>query len=330
MEKIDIVLPWVDSSDIVWKKEKMKYCTFIDNDDDAREIRFRDWNNLKYVFRGIEKHTPWVHKIHFITYGHLPTWLNTKNKKLNVVKHTDYIPSEFLPTFSSHVIELNMHRIKDLTEKFIYINDDIFFLKGLQQSDFFRKGLPCDINIPGLIVPILTNFSPIVFNSVGYINKHFNKRKFIRENLNKIINIKYGFWGNMRAIAFSPWSFYTGFYNHHLSVSYLKSTLEKVWIEEPEILRETCQHKFRNNSDVNQYIFRYWQLASGNFYPYSIKGKYFKVSTNNDDIINYIRRKKGKIVCINDNEFDGDFELIKKRINSSLEYIFPNKCSFEL
>ena len=70
------------------------------------------------------------------------TWLNTENPKLTVVNHKDYIPEEYLPTFSSHPIELNLHRIKGLSEQFVYFNDDTFIINAMQPEDFFKKGLP--------------------------------------------------------------------------------------------------------------------------------------------------------------------------------------------
>ncbi len=96
---IDIVIPWVDDSDPLWKKEKEYYSEFISNDEDASDIRFRGMDNLRYVFRGIERNAQWVNKVYFITYGHLPEWLNLNHPKLKIVNHTDYIPKEYLPTF---------------------------------------------------------------------------------------------------------------------------------------------------------------------------------------------------------------------------------------
>ena len=100
MEKkypIDIVIPWVDGSDPAWLKEKRIYLK--DNKTTVLEHNFRDWGLLKYWFRGVEKNLPWVRKIYFVTWGHLPTWLNTDNPKLVVVNHRDYIPVDYLPTF---------------------------------------------------------------------------------------------------------------------------------------------------------------------------------------------------------------------------------------
>ena len=329
-EKIDVIIPWVDSNDINWQNDKKLYDKSVNSEEDARDIRYRDWDNLKYVFRSIEKCAPWVNKIHFVTCGQIPKWMNVDNPKLHLVNHKDYIPEEYLPTFSSHVIEINMHRIPELSDKFIYLNDDIFFLHPVKPTDFFRNGLPCDVNISNLIVPSRTSFTPIVFRTVAYINNHFNKRDNIKRNLNQYLNLKFGFYGFVSFFMFLKWEQYTGFYNHHLAVSYLKKTLETVWEKEPEIMRETSTHRFRDNNDVNQYIFRFWQLASGNFYPYTLHGRYFKISNNNKRIISYIRKKKGRMICINDDEFNGDFEKINNEINSELERLFPHKSSFEI
>ena len=73
-----------------------------------REERYRNWENLQYLFRGIEKFAPFVNKVHFITEGHLPKWLNVNHPKLNIVKHSEYIPEVFLPTFSAIPIDILM------------------------------------------------------------------------------------------------------------------------------------------------------------------------------------------------------------------------------
>ena len=143
MEKIDFVIIWVDGGDPEWQAEKSKYQSDTENTD-TRSIRYRDWDNLQYWFRAVEKYAPWVNKIHFVTWGHLPSWLDTTNPKLNIVNHKDYIPPEYLPTFSSHTIELNLHRIEGLAEQFVYFNDDMFLNKPVRPDDFFKNGLPCD------------------------------------------------------------------------------------------------------------------------------------------------------------------------------------------
>jgi len=326
---IDIVLPWVNPSDPKWQEERNAYSGEKLSTSDSREIRFRDWDNLQYLFRGIEKYAPWVRKIHFITYGHIPKWLNVDHSKINIVNHKDFIPAEYLPTFSSHVIELNMHRIKGLSENFIYFNDDIFIIDKLKENDFFQNGLPCDSLASTLIVPKAGTFSPILFNTVACINRHFDKRTSMKKKKYLWFNPAYKLDYMIRSLLFMPWKEYVGFATHHLAMPYNKSTLKTVWIEENDLLTETCKHKFRDDRDINQYIFRYWQLASGNFYPHKLLGNMMTNQKESQLIVDYIYKKKGKLICINDNNPECKFEEYKKDVNNALNSVFPNRSSFE-
>lgn len=92
---IDVVIPWVDPSDKAWIESKNKYLGIEDlNKIDNSNNRFRDWKNFKYVFRGIDKFMPWVHKIYLVTCGQTPDWMkkNLDDDKLVLVNHKDYIP----------------------------------------------------------------------------------------------------------------------------------------------------------------------------------------------------------------------------------------------
>lgn len=141
-EDIDFVITWVDPEDPEWIAEKALYTDTNANNTD--NVRYRNWDTLRYWFRGVEQYAPWVHKIFFVTYGHLPQWLNTRNPKLNIIKHSDYIPGAYLPTFNSHVIENHMHLIPGLSDRFVYFNDDMFIVRKTHPTDFFKQGKPCD------------------------------------------------------------------------------------------------------------------------------------------------------------------------------------------
>ena len=97
-EPIDFVITWVDGNDPKWQeaKEKTLIAQGLGGHIDGRKERYRDWDNLQYWFRGVEKYAPWVRKIHFVTWGHVPEWLNVDHPKLHIVKHEDFIPKEFL------------------------------------------------------------------------------------------------------------------------------------------------------------------------------------------------------------------------------------------
>ncbi len=235
---IDIVIPWVDGSDPVWQADHAKYRASKSADD--HPARYREWGLFRYWFRGIEQNAPWVRKVHLLTYGHLPAWLEPDHPKLHIVNHRDFIPEEYLPTFSSHTIELNMHRIPDLAEHFLYFNDDVYLMKPSRPEDFFRDGLPCDTAVMGVIKNNDTaNFMPyIMLNMMALVNMSFDKRSVIRQNFGKWFYPGYG-KGLLYNLYLLPWGDFTGFRNYHSCVSFCKSTLEEVWDRFPEVLDAT-------------------------------------------------------------------------------------------
>ena len=340
--KIDFVLTWVDGNDPEWRAEKEKYKPSTSSD--SRVQRYRDWDNLQYWFRGVEKFAPWVNKIYFVTCGHYPKWLNLDHPKLQLIKHSDYIPAKFLPTFSSRAIDMNFHRIKELSEHFVYFNDDMFLTRLVEPSDFFIHGLPCDTAILNALYFGFSEkkYGEFVPKGVDYlapamdmfpINKHFDKNSAIRNNLGKWFSPKYGIQ-SMRSLLLMPWSAFTGFMSYHLPYSYLKSTYREVWDKEADLLTESCMHKFRVSSDVNHWVFSYWQLAKGTFAPRSPKiGSQFALYSDpvkNKAVLDAVRNQKYKFVCINDSVYGDNFETIKSDINMTLNMILPDKSEFEI
>ena len=325
-EKIDIVILWVDGSDPKWLEEKNKYT----NVKDERNInRYRDFDNLQYLFRGIEKYASWVNKIFFVTWGHLPKWLNIKNEKLRIVRHEDFIPKEYLPTFNSNVIEMNLHRIEELSSEFILFNDDLFILNELKEKDFFENGLPKDMYIEYIKKNPSKRHQIMRENYLEIINKYFTKSEFIKNNLFKVFNIRYGL-NNFKTLRYLLRKQFQDFYSEHLSQHFLKSTFKEIWSKEEKKLDEACHNKFRANTDIGNPICRYWQLLSGNFVPTSKLGKYYEIDNNNDMIIKAIRTQKYKLICINDANIDVDFEKAKKEINNAFKTIYKEKSSFEI
>ncbi len=334
---IDIVLAWVDGGDPTWLKEKNKY---NNKNLSKRQLeyqvrQFRDWENLQFLFRGIESFMPWVRKVHFITAGHKPKWLNYEYKKINWVKHDDYIPYQYLPTFSSHVIELNIHRINDLAEHFIYFNDDMFTISKLRKTDFFSAdGLPKDqsvlFRVPGVSYDDI--FGHILLNDIGVINQNFNRKEVIKRHWKKLFSPKNGVLASVLSATFLPTNHFPGFMINHMPQAYLKSTFEDVWSKEADVLDSVCKNKFRTYRDVNQYLMREWQFVTGNYEPTNIMKKtaYFSIFPDQLDALSEtITDQKRKMICINDAKVE-DFEGTKQRIISSFQKILPNKSEFEL
>ena len=325
---IDFVIIWVDGNDPQWQKSKSLY-----SGDGAKHntnnVRYRDWNILHFWFRSVETYAPWVRKIHFVTCGHVPEWLKLEHPKLHFVKHSDYIDAEYLPTFSSHPIELNIHRIEGLSEKFVYFNDDMFFTAPVKEEDFFENGVP---KCCAVLNPPTANrhgIGTIIMNNLGIIADHFDFKKQFFTHFTKWINPTYGIQ-NLRTFLLIPWRRYLGFLDLHLPLPLLKSTFEEVWAEEEELLNKVSSHRFRNDADVNQWLMSYWQIAKGEFVPLSPKvGKLFDVNRDIDRITDVIRNRSMKMICINDSEEVEDFDGTQKRLVEAFESVLPEKCSFE-
>lgn len=323
---IDFVILWVDGNDKEWLKEKNKY---LNVKGDSSPNRFRDCENLQYLFRGIEKFAPWVNKIYFITWGHLPNWLDTSNEKLVIVRHEEFIPKEYLPTFNSNVIEMNLHRIKELSEKFVLFNDDLFILKRLKPTDFFVKDIPKDMYIEYVKKNCSNRHKAMRENYLQVINKYFTKKEFFKRNLFKVLNYTYGLnvlktLSNLKSEEFGD------FYSAHLTQSFKKSTFETIWEKENARINEACLNKFRANNDLGIAVCRYWQLLQGKFVPCKSLGKYFTMSNNNAKLVSAIRKRNYKVICVNDVDSSIDFDKAKQEINTAFSEVFPNKSQFEI
>jgi hypothetical protein len=322
---IDFVVPWVDGNDPAWIAQFNQYAPQKrDLTIDISVERYRDGGLLRYWFRAIEKNAPWVRRVFFITNGQKPDWLNLDNEKLCWIKHEDYIPHEYLPVFSANPIEIYIHKIKGLADRFVYFNDDTYLLNPVEKSFFFRKNLPCDYAILCNHRPDF--FSHILINDLIEINKYFDKRMVIKKYPLKFFHFKY----LLKAGYFLRIPYFPGFVLNHFPQPYLKTTFEAVWNKCDEILVNTSKNRFRNIADVNQYLFRYWQLVTGQFVPLNTikRKKYINIKIPNmENIEKSIKSKYLKELCLNDQDCPDEFH---EKIAGFLKDKFPLKSAFEL
>ena len=64
MEQIDFVIPWVDGSDPAWQRERARFDPRAASSNGTNDARFRDWDLLRYWFRGVETYAPWASSWH--------------------------------------------------------------------------------------------------------------------------------------------------------------------------------------------------------------------------------------------------------------------------
>eukprot|EP00754_Rhynchopus_humris_P014812 Rhum_TRINITY_DN14409_c8_g2::Rhum_TRINITY_DN14409_c8_g2_i1::g.88349::m.88349/K08239/GNPTAB; UDP-N-acetylglucosamine-lysosomal-enzyme len=164
-EPVDVVYTWVNGSD-PWMLSNIHHYKALEEDEDdasphssstatftatasaggpseekedkANPSRFQDNQELRYSLRSLWRNAGWVRNVYVVTNGQIPSWLNLDHPRLRVVPHHDlYTNLTHLPVFASPSIECHLHRIPGLSERFIYMNDDVFFGKTIHPEDFY-------------------------------------------------------------------------------------------------------------------------------------------------------------------------------------------------
>ncbi len=293
IEPVDIIIPWVNPNDEVWKKEFLYWKE--KETGDKQDGRFRDCNTLKYVLRSIDENCSWCRYVFLVLSGptQIPDWLNVNNPKLKIVYHKDYIPEEYLPTFNTNVIEIFYSNIKELSENFILCNDDTFFCQKKDRSFYFDNGFP------------LYNLEKIN----GFGNDLHQTQ--LRNSKNVACEIA---GGNVDAYS-----------TFHLPVQFIKSVnafcLYKIQNKLKSYLGTS---KFRTNHDILQNMFYYVTIALHKFKEtHENKGIfYFFNNKKNRFNLNF------PMVCLNESgDIDvKDIEFLEEQLKAK----FNKKSSYEV
>lgn len=310
-EKIDIVITYVDSTNPEWQelfRAHTKEPILNNSSRSSTKNRFRNNDELKYCLRSIDKYLNFYRNIYIVMNHSAPKWLKTSHPKIKIINHKE-IPdlNQNLPTFNSQAIECNLHKIPDLTDEFLYFNDDMFINAKLDKK-FFRDS---KINI------FLTNSLAPKGNPhkklTGYYNAWINSNKLLDNNY---ISQKRYF------LDHCPY-----YVNKNVAFE-----LEKKFKEHYDI---TTKSKFRELNNINPLCsllqYHYFYKNIGKF----SKKKYSKTIFMNDSFVDNVVKLQNldnlnpKIFCIEDNMFADKPENIKL-IKDFLNKKFPNKSQFEL
>ena len=335
-EPVDFVVTWVDGNDEVWRQEKRRceeHVSAVEGLDKGSE-RYRNWDLFFYWFRAVEQYAPWVNKVYLVTCGHVPSWLEEANEKLVVVKHSDFIPAQWLPTFNSLAIELNMHRIEGLSEHFVYFNDDTILTDHVRPEDFFQDGKPLVCSSAAYVLNSPDNgvFNHQLFSATGLMNV-YNWQKVIEKAPAKWFYHRYGVKLRYSWDAYKH-EYLTGVYYTHMPQAFRKSTMEKVWENHCEQLSATCSHRFRTPMDVSHQVVSLQEIVDGDYVPmprHHYGRIWTDIGTDKDLFADDIRHHRDKIVCVHDNHniTAENFETVRNTVAQAFEDILPSPCSFE-
>lgn len=308
---IDLVYLWVDGNDPIWQAKRN---ALIGKTNESSPInckgRYANNDELKYSLRSIEMYAPWIRKIFIVTDNQTPQWLDTSNPKIQIVDHTEIMPSESLPCFNSSLIEKHLYKIPGLAEHFLLANDDTFINKQVTPHDFFTsKGFPI----------------------IRLTRKPFRKfRWFWREKVCKkpLKNYSKMIARSSQLVEDKYGIYYTGMPHHNID-GYTKSDYKRV-VE--EVLRDEFSQNNRNHmrsdNDIHRSVITYIALAEmhGELrYVTSTESMLVRIHKNKD----YEKLQKDNPIffCMNDSEYAQDID----RANSKgyLEERFPKKSAFE-
>ena len=274
----------------------------------SNNIRTSFNGELKYSLRSIEYFAPWVNKIYILmnTFKQ-PSWIKPTDKII-IVEHKDTFPSkEYLPNTNSNAIETTLCNIPNLSEHYIYFNDDFFLGKPIKYTHFFTPDGKAKIK-----------------------NNALKTQRTLKNNSNKL------------KIQFPPntLSMY-----EHVPIPYIKSLVLEFnnkysdyihWIRSTKtrlnIGFNICKKNNLNNpcQQIHYPLAKYMYLKK-QAVPISIEQNY--VSNNNfiDAFPNLLENKPYSF-CVNDNEYNNieKRELFHKHALQFYNTYFPDKASFEL
>ena len=123
-----------------WNWVKYISMVFIFDRNEDMEIK-----KLKYSIQSIIKYLPWFKGKIFIVIpnvirNNLKFIFEENNfKQIELVTWYKFIPREYRQKYNTQIIEMNLDRIPGISEKFIYLNNNHFFIKYTHPSLFFSN-----------------------------------------------------------------------------------------------------------------------------------------------------------------------------------------------
>lgn len=298
-DKTEILITFVDNSKPNWRLDFNK-CTKSPGDAYTRE-RYRSYDTLLYLFRGIEKWAPWVDRVSLIVYDDLqvPDWINRDN--VRIITHDQFIPDGFRPCFNSCGIESFFARIPDLYSKVIYMNDDTFFANPINEEDFFVNGMP----------NLKFNIYPGEINQKNMFNRQWSKTLNMIKKVTQTENSRY----NIKPT--------------HSILPMTRTNIRDVYILCHDTIVNSYS-RFRNGDNVNQYMYSYYAYFTGQYNEVVPSNRYVIFKDGVDKVIKEIKMHRTKQICINDAGLQDDFDMTKQLLIKTFEEEYPDKCKYEL
>jgi hypothetical protein len=257
---LDAVITWVDGND---PSHKAKRELYLDNKKELNNknarMRYGQVNEIEFVVKSILKYAKFVRNIFIVTDNQTPDFLKDENfakknfPKVSIVDHKIIFKGHehFLPTFNSRAIESLLYKIPNLSEHFLYFNDDFFLINETRTTDFFSGKKP-------VLRGVWTSF----YEDIWYKKiTSFLTKMTSKEDIDK----SYGYKKAQQTIARI-----LGFSNYlrldHTASALRISTFKNHYSKDPELLERNLKHRFRHpETYLSQSFANHLEIKSNNY-----------------------------------------------------------------
>lgn len=225
---IDVVVTWVDGNDAVLNAKRAAYIRpeEAQEKDIAAPTRYADRGEIHWCIRSINKFMPWVNRIFIVTDQQDPKV--ESRIPVEIVDHKVIFSGyeQYLPTFNSLSIEALLWRIPNLSEHFIYFNDDLLVCRNVGPELFFpREG---HINCYG-------NRSSLFWTKTWFSLKHFIGHSCQVNHIQQMMDAAEIAGNGQTFIRLA-----------HTPRPLLRSTLQQFYETHPDRLIQNIQNRFRS------------------------------------------------------------------------------------
>ena len=251
---IDAVIAWVDGEDPEHKSKRKSYGNWaeLDNDEVGGDIRFTSVGEIRFCIASLLRFAPFIRKIFIVTDSQNPQVMDFVNQhfpdrktEIVIVDHKEIYSGyeSCLPVFNSLSIETMLWRVPDLSEHYIYLNDDFLVVSPVTEDDFF-----CD----GKAICYAEPFSVPLARLLRWIKPRRKGHKI------------FGFKDSMLNAADVVGQKCTFPYIGHIPLAMKRSLQEKFYSENPELFAKNMSPRFREPHQFNpQALYYILGLQSG-------------------------------------------------------------------
>lgn len=263
-QPIDVVIAWVDGNDPKHMAKRQKWLKQTGDTPiaGAHSTRFASVNEIKYCLLSILKFAPFVQNIFIVTDDQDPQLMDDvqqffpeRANSIRIVDHKEIFEGyeQYLPTFNSINIANMLWRIKGISNRFVYFNDDIFLVREVKPEDFFVGNTPLIRGKWTLAPYYRTIWSKVQTHIIRFFtsNRNFTPRA----------SFHMGQWNSAKLVGYKSKYFTTS----HTAHSAETGLIESFFNQNMSVLEKNISFRFR---DQSQFTFislsNHLQLRNGN------------------------------------------------------------------